>query len=52
MGRGYIAPEVFTDNNYSLKADIFSFGCVLYEAITGQIAFILCIFVQHNLIPT
>jgi serine/threonine protein kinase len=30
-----------SDGNYTSKADIFSLGCILYEAITGIFSFVL-----------
>lgn len=35
----YIAPEVLQGKDTDARSDIFSFGCVLYEMITGQRAF-------------
>jgi serine/threonine protein kinase len=32
----YMAPEVISGGYYSNKADVFSFGAVLYELVTGQ----------------
>ncbi|EGG20032.1 SMAD/FHA domain-containing protein [Cavenderia fasciculata] len=32
----WIAPEVFTRSGYSTKADVFSFGVVLWEVLTRQ----------------
>ena len=32
---GWTAPEVFTGNGYGLKSDIFSFGLVLCDGLTG-----------------
>jgi serine/threonine protein kinase len=32
----YMAPEVIKGHRYSNKADIFSFGVLLYEIVTGQ----------------
>jgi serine/threonine protein kinase len=32
----YMAPKVFVGERYSNKADIFSFGILLYEIVTGQ----------------
>ena len=35
----YMAPEVLQGQEADARSDIFSFGCVLYEAITGLRAF-------------
>jgi serine/threonine protein kinase len=32
----YMAPEIFIGGRYSNKVDIFSFGVLLYEIVTGQ----------------
>jgi serine/threonine protein kinase len=36
---GYIAPEIFTEQFYSSKIDIFSIGVVLYALISGTMPF-------------
>jgi serine/threonine-protein kinase CTR1 len=35
----YAAPEVFDEDDYTRKVDLFSFGVILYEIVTGQKAF-------------
>ena len=35
----YMAPEVLQGNEADARSDIFSFGCVLYEMVTGRRAF-------------
>lgn len=35
----YMAPEVITRARYTLKADSFSFGMMLWEMLTGQVPF-------------
>ena len=35
----YMAPEIFKDQPYSAKADVWALGCVLFEMITGKHAF-------------
>jgi eukaryotic-like serine/threonine-protein kinase len=35
----YMAPEVLQGTEADARSDIFSFGCVLYEMVTGQRAF-------------
>ncbi len=36
---GYMAPEQVRCETVDIRADIFSFGCVLYEIVTGERAF-------------
>ena len=31
----YVAPEIFTDNKYSMKSDVYSFGMIMFQIITG-----------------
>jgi len=33
---GYIAPEVFRGEGATVKSDIYSFGCVLWQMVTGN----------------
>lgn len=37
---GYVAPEVLRGHHADARSDIFSLGCVLYESLTGQRAFL------------
>ena len=36
---GYIAPERFRGSEATARSDIFAFGCVVYEVVTGKRAF-------------
>jgi Tol biopolymer transport system component len=36
---GYMAPEQITGEDVDTRADIFAFGCLLFEMLTGQRAF-------------
>lgn len=36
---GYMAPEQITGEEIGTRADIFAFGCILYETVTGRRAF-------------
>jgi len=35
----FLAPEVVSGQSYSLKADVWSLGCVLFQMLTGEHAF-------------
>ena len=35
----YTSPEIWNDQPYDIKSDIWSLGCVIYEAITLQVPF-------------
>ncbi|KAK8850271.1 hypothetical protein M9Y10_018399 [Tritrichomonas musculus] len=35
----YMAPEVFENNQYSEKADVYSFGILMYEVVTDSIPY-------------
>ena len=37
---GFVAPEVFSPEGYSYKADIFSLGCVFFCLLTGCYLFV------------
>ena len=36
---GYIAPEIFTQEGYTSKCDIFSAGSILFNLLTGKFIF-------------
>ncbi len=33
---GYVAPEVYASHQYNDKADVYSFGVILWQLITGD----------------
>ncbi|RIB01654.1 kinase-like domain-containing protein [Gigaspora rosea] len=35
----YMAPEVLSNNDYSMESDIYSFGIIAYEIVSGQLAY-------------
>ena len=37
---GFVAPELFSPEGYSYKADVFSLGCVFYSLLTGYYLFV------------
>lgn len=39
VSRWYRAPEIIEKKTYSLSADMWSIGCILYELVTGDILF-------------
>lgn len=41
ISSGYIAPEYASQGLYSLKTDVFSFGVVVLETISGRKNFIM-----------
>lgn len=43
----YMAPEIFESNCFSFKTDIWGFGVILYEMLTGKVPFSGCN--QYNL---
>lgn len=55
----WTAPEVLTNLNYTLKADVYSFGIVLWECITREDAYagmqtyeVICAVAKEGLRPT
>ena len=39
VSRWYRAPEIIKKEKYSFSIDIWSFGCILYELVTGEVCF-------------
>lgn len=37
---GYMAPELADDHKYDVRCEIYSLGCVLFEALTGRLPFV------------
>jgi serine/threonine protein kinase len=37
---GYMAPEMFTDDEYSPAVDVYSFSLIVYELLVGNAAFL------------
>ena len=35
----FMAPEVISSSNYSIKSDIYSLGCTVLEMLTGNVPF-------------
>lgn len=38
----YMAPELFSSGNVDERADVFSFGVILWECLTGRQPFAEC----------
>ena len=36
---GYAAPEIFEDSGYDISVDIWEFGIMAYELLTGRLPF-------------
>src|SRR5262249_40271019 len=44
----YMSPEQLTDDTVDARSDLYSLGCVMYEAITGRSAFVTSDADKHN----
>lgn len=47
----YMAPEVINGNNFNAKADVYAFGILMFEVVTGRRAYMDLLFGKKAITP-